>query len=469
MNRRDGQLAAALAAVPLAFAAGGAVVRVALRTPPKGIATDLAQPLPVVTAWHAYGGWLWAVLAVCIAIATAAAIVAIADLRRRPPSRAAACAVFVSAAAALVAALGWPVVFSSDVYAYAAYGDLAARGLDPYVHNPVPQGDALAAAAAWQWGGVTPPCVYGPAFVAIARLVAGAALPAWETLLAFRLLACVAFLTAAGLFSVASAGIVPARLRLGATAAFALNPVALWCVAEGHNDALMVLLAIGGAALVRRPAPLLGGFVIALASLVKAPGIALGAALALWNGAPRASRRIVMGLAAGSAVTLAWGAPVAIRALGEVGRHGRYAPQFSTQALGAWLVHGIDPSGAVAWGVAITVAACACIAVVGVGALRARDAMGLAWLALAVWLALPNPYPWYALWVLPIAAVALEQPPFTALWAATISIAVRYLPDAFGPMAPDRQAMIAVIELAPLLYALRDLRWPLRADQAAAR
>ena len=121
MNRRDRQLAAALAAVPLAFAAGGAVVRVALRTPPKGIATDLVQPLPVVTAWHAYGGWLGAVLALSIAIATAAAIVAIADLRRRPPSRAAACAVFASAALALVAMLGWPVVFSSQ--------DLRVRGV----------------------------------------------------------------------------------------------------------------------------------------------------------------------------------------------------------------------------------------------------------------------------------------------------------------------------------------------------
>ena len=29
--------------------------------------------------------------------------------------------------------------------------------------------------------------------------------------------------------------------------------------------------------------------------------------------------------------------------------------------------------------------------------------------------------------------------------------------------------MIAVLELAPLLYAVRELRWPLRADHAAAR
>jgi len=469
MNRRDAQLAAALATVPLAFAAGGAVVRLALQKAPHAIATDLAQPLPVVTAWHDYGGWMWAVLALSIAIATGAAIVAIADLRLRPPTRIVTWAVFAAAAATLIAALAWPVVFSSEVYAYAAYGDLAARGLDPYVRNAVPPGDALAAAAAWQWGGVTPPCVYGPAFVAIARLVALPALPAWATLLAFRLLACSAFLGAAAVLSTALGGIVPQRLRLAATAAFALNPVALWCVAEGHNDALMVLFAVGGAALARSRAALWGGFVIALASLVKAPGIALGAALAFWSAAPRSARRVAVGLGVGCAVVLVWGVPAALRAVTEVGRHGRYAPQFSLQALAGWLVHGIEPSSAVAWGAAITVAVCACFALVGLGALRARDASALAWFALAIWLALPNPYPWYALWVLPIAAVAIEQPPFTALWAATISIAVRYLPDAFGPMAPDRQAMIAVIELAPLLYALRELRWPLRADQAAAR
>ncbi len=472
MRGRDVLLATALAAVPLAFAAGAACARLALQAPPAAIATDLAQPLPVVTAWHAFGGRLWALLALSVAIATAATVVAIAELRRRPPSRPLAAAVIGAAAAALACAFAWPVVFSSNVYAYAAYGDLAARGLDPYVRHPVPPGDALAAAAAWQWGGATPPCVYGPAFVALARLIAGAAwgLPAWLTLLVFRCVAALGFLATAALLPAALAGIVPARLRLAATAAFALNPVALWCAAEGHNDALMVLLAVGGAALARRGAPFFGGVLIALASLLKAPGIALGAALGLWNAAPKAPRRVVLGIAAGTVLILAWGVPAGVRALGEVGRHGRYAPQFSTQALGAWLVHGLEPSQAAGWGAAVAVLLlCAAIALIGLGALRARQPSGLAWLAIALWLALPNPYPWYALWVLPIAVIALEQTPFAALWAATISIVLRYLPDAFGSMGTDQQAMIAVLELAPLLYALRELRWPLRADQPAVQ
>ena len=191
----------------------------------------------------------------------------------------------------------------------------------------------------------------------------------------------------------------------------------------------MVLLAIGGAAIVRRGAPSVGGLVIALASLVKAPGIAVGAALALLEAPLRA--RLGASRSAwppAAPCTLGWGAPVAVHALGEVGRHGRYAPQFSTQALAAWLVHGIDPSGAVAWGPPSRSPSAPASRSSGGRCIRARDATGLAWLALAVWLALPNPYPWYALWMLPIAAIALEQPPFTALWAATILIALVICP-----------------------------------------
>ncbi len=460
----------ALLCIPLAFALGGIAARIALRSAPAAVAPDLAQPLAVVTAWHGFGAALWLVLAASVALATAAAIFVIAELQRRPPSPALMLAVFAASAAALACAVAWPVVFSSDVYAYAAYGDLAARGFDPYVRNAVPSGDGLALAAAWQWGGATPPCVYGPVFVTFARFIDGLVWgrPAWETLLLFRITSCGSFLGAGALLYVALVGIRCVRSRLAATAAFALNPVALWCVAEGHNDALMVLLAIAGAALARRRAPFSGGILIALSSLLKAPGIALGAALGLWDaGAPKA-RRIGIGLAAGAALAIALGAPSAIRSLGEVGRHGRYAPQFSAQALGIWLAHGFDPSRAAALAGTIAVLAiCACIALVGVGALRTRDPAALAWFAIAAWLALPNPYPWYALWILPIAIVALDQAPFAALWAATISILVRYLPDAYGTLAPDRQVMVALLELAPLLYALREIRWPLGADQPA--
>ncbi len=449
-------LPAALACVPASFAAGAVAARAVLAHATPAIATDLAQPLVVVTAWHGLGAWMWAVLAATVAAAAAAALVALAELRRGTPC--ALAAIVAAAAAALACALAWPAVFSSDVYAYAAYGDLAARGLDPYARVPAPAGSALAAAAAWQWGGATPACVYGPAFVGFARLlvVAGAQLGTAATLLLFRLVSCVAFLAAAAFLYAALPGGRAARTRrLTAAAAVALNPVALWCVAEGHNDALMLAVALAGAAFVRGGAVLLGGTTIALSSLVKAPGILVGAAVALAPGAPARMRRLAAGLAAGAAVVALAGVPAAVRSLGNIGRHGHYQPQYSLQALGVLGWRSLEPSHALAAGAAIALALCAVAATAGIAALRARDASTAAWFAIVVWLALPNPYPWYALWVLPVAALALDQPPFAALWAATISIVVRYLPDAFGSPSPDQQAVITVLELAPLLYALR--------------
>src|SRR4029077_16976547 len=67
--------------------------------------------------------------------------------------------------------------FSSDVYAYAAYGGVARRGADPYVNAVMDRRNPLLAAAAWQWSGALPLCVYGPAFVGMARAVVAALAP----------------------------------------------------------------------------------------------------------------------------------------------------------------------------------------------------------------------------------------------------------------------------------------------------
>jgi hypothetical protein len=432
--------AAALSPVAASLALGGLAARVALRHPPRGIASDLAQPLVVVSAWHGFGAALFAMLGGSIALAALALVAALYRLRRSAEPGGAWTIVF-AAAFALAAAHFWPVVFSSDVYAYAAYGDLVLHGLDPY--RAVPSGfhDAFADAARGQWSGSFPVCVYGPGFVALAALAvaAGASHGLGATLLLLRLSAALAFLASAAALHAALDDLSPGP-RFAATCAYALNPVALWSVAEGHNDALMMFCVLGGAALARRGRTAWGGLALGLSALIKAPGILLGTALALdARAAPGPARaRFALALGAGATAAASLALPFQLPALAAVGAHGRYAPGLSLPSL-----IGLAPALAVASGFAI----------LGAGRLWNGNRDGYPYLALGLWLAIPNPYPWYVLWVLPSVSAALGSVVATALWGVTILSVLRYLPDAAGNMTVDSR-LLGAAALAPLVIVL---------------
>jgi hypothetical protein len=435
----------ALAPVAGCLALGALAARAALVAAPASIGTDLAQPLAVVTGWHGFGVTVFALLAGSIGLAALALAFTLPRLaaQGRPGG---VLTIVVAAAAALAACFAWPVVFSSDTYAYAAYGDLALHGVDPYRAVPPGFHDPLVDAARWQWGGVFPLCVYGPAFVALASFVVTATggRDAGLTLLGLRLVASLAFLASAAALHVALEG-VPAGRRFAATCAYALNPVALWSVAEGHNDALALLCVLGGAALARRARPALGGLAVGLSVLLKAPGPLLGAALLLDAGLPAGlRRRFGFALAIGTALGVCVALPLQLAALTAVGTHGRYAPVGSLSGL-------IGPLPALAIVLVIAVA--------GVRRLRRAESDGYPWLGLATWLAVPAPYPWYALWVLPAVAAAPSSRPGRVLWAVTILAVLRYLPDAAGNMAYDPR-ILAVAALAPLVLLF--VRMPAR-------
>ncbi len=216
------------------------------------------SPIPVLTAAGAGGALAGAALATSLMILGAAYAAAIS----RPPGRR---MLLAAAAGSLLGALAMPLLFSADVYAYAYYGDLTLHGRSPYDHGPAPH-DPLAAAAVAAWDGHVPPrCVYGPVAVGIAALTdrAGAAAGTGGQILLARLAAAAAYGAYIGLV-----------LRLTrdprARAAFVLNPVVIWSVAEGHNDAAMVALVLAGFAY-ERGRPLL----FALAALVKVPALAV--------------------------------------------------------------------------------------------------------------------------------------------------------------------------------------------------
>ncbi|MBD5656841.1 MAG: hypothetical protein IAI50_16920, partial [Candidatus Eremiobacteraeota bacterium] len=191
--------AGALIPLPVVCAAGAWAARVWFANVPAAYATGVAQPMPVVTAWGAYGGGGFAILAAAIVAST---LVVVLAARAR---RADTAVVVAVAAAALAANLAWPATFSSDVYAYAAYGDLAARGIDPYLIAPAGLHDAFLDDARFQWSGPFPVCVYGPAFVAFARAVFALAAPYGiaATLLVLRATACAAFLGSIALLGIA--------------------------------------------------------------------------------------------------------------------------------------------------------------------------------------------------------------------------------------------------------------------------
>ncbi len=426
--------------VPVGFAAGAIACRLLLVHAPRAFGVDLAQPLVVVTYWGNFGALMFLALFAAIAIASIGYIACLTPPRlaskpeapfdslrslRTPAGHSTTLMMttrptMTYCALACAAALFFPVVFSSDVYAYAGYGLMALHGLNPYAHAAIAVRDPLIDAVLWQWGNPPPACVYGPAFVSFARTIVaifvgfGPAAPLW----ALRVGACAALVLCAPLAFAA----FPASTRAAAALGIALNPVAIWSAAEGHNDTLLIAIVLAGFALLARGRPFVGAAVVALSGLVKAPGLLAAAAAPLMYASSSSRSRVWLGTALGLAATAAVAWP-AFEQLSRDTGHGGYFPQFSLQyALNLFLGTPVT--------LAVTSAGAAVCAAAGVIMLRKKELQGAPLLALALWIAIPNPYPWYALWILPIAFVAWETPAAWTIVALTLCVAARYFPDA---------------------------------------
>jgi hypothetical protein len=433
-------------AIPTAFLAAAFAMRLLLAHAPASIANGVAQPIAVVTAWNAFGAAALCVLLLAAAAATAA-YARVCDLRAawRSP-------VVVAVMVALALACAWcvPVVFSSDVYAYAVYGELARLGSDPYAHQPLPAGNAIFDAAVVQWGNPPPTCVYGPAFVWIAAAIAGAA-AAFRPVVALdglRVLSSGALILCTFLASAAYRG-KPSE-RLAAAAMLGLNPVVIWCAAEGHNDALTLAVVLAGFACARRGYAGAGAFLAACSGAMKLPGIVAALPLALAN------RRAWPGAVAGIAATLAISIPMFESVATRLAPRARYAPEASFQAIVesfARLTFAPNGSPAVAWSLAI-VAAVAC-ALVALAMLRRSEPEGWTYLAASGWLLVPNPYPWYGIWLVAIAAAAPGTRGARALLALTLASMLRYFPDAAGTPSAFLSLCLGVVATLPFLLLLR--------------
>jgi len=443
--------------------------RVLLASAPISITTDLAQPLPVATTWHAFGRTLWffafaAIL--CANIPYLATIQGILRGHKMPgiPVIAGICAL------SLGAALCMPVLFSSDVYAYAAYGWFAAHSISPYMHAAVSVHDPLIRAAVWQWGNPLPICVYGPLFVWIAKVavVGAAGFGAWGQLLALRIISSAALLACGPLVYLAFRGLRTEH-RLAAAAGICLNPVVIWAAAEGHNDALMLVAVLLGFIAVRRFGYFVGALLIAASALIKASGAAAAAVLAMfaWPNRPRVFS-VLGGFAVGIALTALIARPFESGVRTVLIPHGHYTPQFSAQYIFAQFIGALfgNRAHAIELGIAIAAVASLLMMLHGVRLALRKDRAGAAYIALGFWLLIPNPYPWYALWILPIAFLCIRTPAAWAIIAASLTIFIRYLPDVSAANVTDANLVITICGLG-LPFAILAARMETNAPLAA--
>ncbi|MHB8660156.1 MAG: polyprenol phosphomannose-dependent alpha 1,6 mannosyltransferase MptB [Solirubrobacteraceae bacterium] len=203
-----------------------------------------------------------------------------------------------------------PAIFSRDVYSYFAQGTIVHLGIDPYRHGPIVlaahgRSHILSAVSPF-WRRTTAP--YGPAFLAIAGVIAAVA--------GQHLIAAVLALRAVeilGLVLVAS--YVPRLARLlGADPARAvwlavLSPlVMLQLVAAAHNDALMVGLLLAGVTIALERSPLLGIALCALAATIKLPaGLAVVLIALAWARVDRGRALRILARSAAAAVVVVAG------------------------------------------------------------------------------------------------------------------------------------------------------------------
>ena len=347
----------------------------------------------------------------------------------------------------IVAALALAGVFalhviSADVWAYAAYGALVGHGIDPWAHavraaDVAPLHDPLLDAALRAWDGSLPRDVYGPLFTLPCAAVVAATRPFGPdgTVLALRVLAVL------GLFACVRLA-TGSRPRLATLLAY--HPVVLWSTIEGHNDVFwlaLVVLADRGRNAPARFAGLIAGAAVKAVAIVP-----LAAALVRIP----ARRRAAATAAALGVLILAY-APLGWSLVAHGFDRGSGPPRISllhAAALASWSGSPIPLTiglGLAAAGIAAVVAA-----------VRRGDLLGGA--ALGGWLALPSPEPWYAVWLVPVVALAGRSPASAALLAASFTGLAGYVPDVVAGTALREPALLGGTMLAlyalPLLLAL---------------
>lgn len=316
-----------------------------------------------------------------------------------------------------------PPVISADVFGYLAYGRLEVlHGLSPYEHAPadVPSEPLL------PYVGLQGlPSPYGPLFTlgssALVPLGSVAGLWTMKAVHAASAFACLAF-----------AWVCARRLGrepLSVLVFVGLNPLWLvWGVGGAHNDLIMMAVVIGAAALLTRGRSTSGAALGAVAVGVKPTAALFLPFMILGARRPRAA--VVGGLAALGAVgaiSLAFLGAELVDFISVALAHARFVSRFSvptgmSEALGF---------GGLSTGfrVALTAVGLSSVLVAFRSAQRGTDWITAAgWATLVVLLTTTWLYPWYVVWVLPLAALSSSRRLHAAALGLTGLVTVVRLP-----------------------------------------
>lgn len=304
-----------------------------------------------------------------------------------------------------------PPLLSSDVFNYIDSGRLdALYHLNPYVAAPLAHpGDAAFRFTGMAWADT--PSVYGPGFTLLGAALAplGMAGQLW----ALKALAALASLACTGLVWACARRL--GRPPLQAALFFALNPIVLLAAVGGaHNDLLMVAFVLLGVwlALGERTRPAVVAVVAAIAVKLTAalvlPFLVVGAGRRRWPGAVAAALLSFAALAA-SALALYGAASFHLVGTLSAGTTRHVGELKSVPGFIAGYA-GIGPIAASGRAVLAVV----CLTAIGVAfwlALRGR----LPWLTAACWsilavlLTSTRLEPWYAVWLIPLAALSGDR------------------------------------------------------------
>ena len=307
-----------------------------------------------------------------------------------------------------------PPLLSQDVFSYIAYARLdVVHSLNPYTHSPsdVPT-DAVYGFA----GSKNATSAYGPLFT-----IASFPLAKLGVASAFWALKAIVFAATLGIVALTwrcarllGRDPVPAALFVG------LNPLVLVHVVAGaHNDALMMLFVMGGTLALLAGRPAVSG---ALESI--AVGLKASAGLVapfMFTGA-RERAKLVAGAAVAALLMLATSLAAfgsrALDALILIGQNQERTSEWSIPqriADGIGALTGGDPDSIVHFTRALGALALLAVLVVLLReAWRRREQPGYwiaaaGWATLALLLATAWLVPWYAIWLLPLAALSNDR------------------------------------------------------------
>ena len=318
-------------------------------------------------------------------------------------------AALVVAAAIQLVPLAGPLLLSQDLYAYWAYGRVAeAHAANPYSTPPArfPHDPAeRSMAPAWRRAG----SVYGPVFTgASAGLAEATGASAEESALVYRLLAAVGMVALVGVAACAAARPAFAAVFVG------WNPLlALQFAGGGHNDVWTAVFLVGALALAARGRVALSGGAWALAAGLKwTPVVLLPFELL-------ARRRNARALLAGFVLAAAAIALGAVAAFGTAWL-GALLP-FAHRRAAYAIPSRLERVGLPGWLALAPLVVALPWLVRSARRGRPRRALVTALLlAASPWL-----LPWYAVWIVPLAAVEED----VLGWMLALALTAYLLPD----------------------------------------